>query len=225
MDSLDMPDSRFQRVPCDVGKCPRCGQAHKLFLRVQLHAKPEEAVPMFGGGAPRAATIAFTCPVTKDLFTIAVPHPLEGDIVGPDESGEDIPVADTAPPASGLQAEYAEWLKTSRATALNFCTTMLTTSTGAVPVYFAVLKYIGVEAVGGTVVSRIGILPPLLFLLSAVIFATALRPRLRSVREVDFAQFRASRLESLQRLMLSGLVVFAAGIVIAIALAGRLLRP
>ena len=89
---------------------------------------------------------------------------------------------------------------------------MLTTATAAVPVYFAVLKYLGAEAVGGTTFSRVGVLPPLLFLAAAIIFALALRPRFAWIKHADFADFRMTRLKQLNRAMLVGLAVFAVGI-------------
>lgn len=95
---------------------------------------------------------------------------------------------------------------------------MLTTATAAVPVYFAVLKYLGAEAVGGTTFSRVGVLPPLLFLAAAIIFALALRPRFAWIKHADFADFRMTRLKQLNRAMLVGLAVFAVGILLAIVL-------
>jgi len=95
---------------------------------------------------------------------------------------------------------------------------MLTTATGAVPVYFAVLKYLGADAVGGSWFSRIGALPPLLFLAAAIVFALALRPRFASVKQADFADFRTARLRQLNRDILAGLALFATGVLLAIFL-------
>jgi hypothetical protein len=196
---------------------------------VQPSDKRDDSVPVFGGPALRTTTIAFTCPIVESLFTVEVERPAEGEIVGPDSAKEEevaVPSSPVlAPAASVLSADYAEWIKISRATALDFCKTMLTNAAGAVPIYFAIMKYLGTENIGDKTFSRLGILPPVLFLLSAIIFAIALRPRLQSVRETDFAQFRSSRLHSLNRFMLMGLTAFALGVAIAIALAASVLKP
>jgi len=101
---------------------------------------------------------------------------------------------------------------------------MLTAATGAIPVYFAVLKYLGSEAAYTSWFARIAALPPILFLVAAVMFALALRPRFALVPLAAFAEFRATRLRQLNALMLTGLALFATAILLAIALAMGALR-
>lgn len=195
-----------------------------MFVRVS--EKSEKPVPVFGGPAASVANVAFICPRTGELFTVEVQHPPHGEIIGPADAEEVTPVAVTSlaasPGSSVLDAEYEDWIKASRSTALDFCKTMLGVTSSAVPVYFAVLKYVGVEKSSGAFASPVAIAPPLLFLLSSIIFSMALRPRLESIRASQFAEFRRSRFKSLQRLMLFGLATFSAGVLIAIVLAGGL---
>lgn len=69
---------------------------------------------------------------------------------------------------------------------------MLTTSSGAVAVYFAILKYLGWEKadLGATFVV-LTVVPPVLLLIAAVTFALALRPSLTFVERSEYAEFRA----------------------------------
>jgi hypothetical protein len=101
---------------------------------------------------------------------------------------------------------------------------MLTTSTGAVPVYFAILKYLGVEQIDSTFLASAGILPPLLFLAAVVMFVLALRPRFRTLTESEFAKFRAQRYKWLNRYIVAGTTLFATGACLAIILFFRSLN-
>lgn len=212
----------LRRIPQEIAECPHCGERHVFSVLVRVRGAGAEAVPLFGGPSG-GATLAFTCPNTHKLISASVPNPPDGDIIGPDDpnqaaaDSEPVAVPEPAPPTAAEQ-EYADWIKASRTTAVDFCKTMLTTATGGVPVYFAVLKYLGAEAVGGSWFSRIGALPPLLFLAAAIVFALALRPRFASVKPADFADFRTARLRQLNRDILAGLALFAAGVLLAIVL-------
>jgi hypothetical protein len=95
---------------------------------------------------------------------------------------------------------------------------MLSTSTGAIPVYFALMKYVGFERISGSLLARTGILPPFLFLLAGILFVLALRPRFAAVTEAEFAEFRAKRLSQLNTYILAGTILFASGICLAIVL-------
>jgi len=208
----------------EVTTCPHCGEHHRFSVLVRVRAASDAAIPLFGGGPP-PPTLAFTCPVTHKIINEPVPNPPDGEVIGPDDSN-----SATAEPAgtdaatSGADVEYADWVKTSRATAVEFGKTMLTAATGAVPVYFAILKYLGTESVKGSWFSGVAALPPLLFLSAAIVFALALRPRLALLRSSDFAAFRSTRLHQLNRDLLIGLSLFSTGVLIAIALGVAALR-
>ncbi len=209
----------LRRIPQEIASCPHCGERHVFSVLVQVRGAGAGAVPLFGGPSG-GTTLAFTCPNTQKIISASVPNPPDGDIIGPDdpEQTDAEPDPEPDPPPTPTEQEYADWIKASRATAVDFCKTMLTTATGAVPVYFAVLKYLGADAVGGSWFSRIGALPPLLFLAAAIVFALALRPRFASVKQADFADFRTARLRQLNRDILAGLALFATGVLLAIFL-------
>jgi hypothetical protein len=177
----------------------------------------DQAVPLFGGPLI-GTTLAFTCPKTRKIISASVPNPPDGDIVGPADPDETAPEPESTAPQTSVAQEYADWIKTSRATAVDFCKAMLTAATGAVPVYFAVLKYLGAETLGGSWLSHVGAAPPLLFLAAAIVFALALRPRLAWIKAADFTDFRTMRLRQLNRDILVGSALFAGGILLAIFL-------
>lgn len=208
-------------VDHSVAHCPRCAQSHHFTLAIRSDP-PQPAVPLFGGPGPGRASceIAFTCPTTGALFTEEIPDPPDGTVVGPVDPTGVASGATSSGAGSGPSpaADFAEWAKSSRTTAMEFCKTMLTTSTGAIAVYFAVLKYLGVERIGGSLLARVGIVPPLLFLTASICFALAMRPRLATLSEAEFAGFRAQRLTRLDRYITVGTVLFAAGMCIAIML-------
>ncbi len=218
-------EAEERRILHHVTDCPRCGGSHEFPILVRIKVCKKPAVPIFAGEPP-TTKLAFICPTTRDVIEVSVPNPSDGEVVGP-ATADDAPtdsLQDELLSRGAIEAEYTEWVKVSRATAVDFCKTMITASIGAVPIYFALLKYLGAEAAASSILSRIGGLPPLLFLISTIIFALALRPRLAWVNERGFGEFRAARLKWLNIYMLGGLAVFAIAIVIAIALGVRLLK-
>ena len=209
----------------NVAECPHCGLHHDFAVLVRRRAPEAPAAVLFGGSGSSGQQIAFTCPQTGKIISAFVPDPADGEIVGPDDGSlaihAQVPPAN-APPAS-TDADYIEWIKQSRAIALDFCKTMLTAATGAVPVYFAVLKYLGFERSSGAAAAQLAIVPPFLFLGAVVLFALALRPNFARVAAESFEAFRAARLSQLNRFMLGGLATFVIGVLCAIAVALSLL--
>ena len=112
---------------------------------------------------------------------------------------------------------FQVWVKNSRKVAFDFCKTMLSTSTGAIPIYFAVLKYIGFEKIGQTALGKFTVLPPVLFLLAAILYVLALRPRYDAVAPDEFNTFRARRLEQLNQYITWGSATFVGATGLAIA--------
>ncbi len=209
-----------------VKQCPECGESHVFTLAVKNDSAP--AVPIFGGTGGRE--IAFTCPKTHKLFTQVVANPPGREILGladpatlaaaaQAQPSAPIPAgpAASAPPIGGA-SDLADWVKSSRATALDYSKLMLSTSTGAIPLYFVVMKFIGIEKISASIFSRAGIFPPLLFLLAGVFFVLALRPQYAMVAEADFAAFRKSRLEQLNRYITLGTALFILGMLLAVVL-------
>lgn len=191
-----------------VHRCPLCRQGHEYFLVV----RGEESASLLFGGA-ESAGIAVSCPATGNTFSIS-PRLREGEEVA------EIRSADNHEPMSPFDEEepdYADWLKTSRATALDFGKTMLTTSAGAIAIYFAVLKYLGTEKVTLSAVGWVSVIPPLLFLVSVAVFGWGLRPRLGAVSRSDFPTFRDNRLRQLNRLLATGTALFVLALALAFA--------
>lgn len=213
------------RLAHNVAQCPHCGLRHDFAVLVRQRALEAPGVVLFGGSGSSGQQIAFICPQTGKIISAFVPHPADGEIVGPDDGSsaieaqaptENVPLAPT-------DADYTEWIKQSRTIALDFCKTMLTASISAVPVYFAVLKYLGFERSNGSAAAQLVIVPPFLFLGAVVMFALALRPNFSRVAADSFEAFRAARLSQLNRLMLGGMATFVIGVLCAISVSLLLL--
>jgi hypothetical protein len=220
-----MTDNRITKIlDYDLAACPKCGKAHRFKLKVLVQPEGEEKVPMFGGTAASGgkSEVFFTCPDTNKNFTYLVPDSIGGEPIGL-ASEADIALATTKAQASSpSKSEFAEWVGKSRETALDFCKTMLSTSTGAIPLYFVVLKYIGFEKIGSTALSKFAILPPALYLVAAILYVLAMRPRYELVAQNDFNAFRTRRLERLNQFIIWGTAIFtgATGLAIVILFYG-----
>src|SRR5579872_6582531 len=170
------PEHRLDlRLPVD---CPRCHGKH--IASVAALVVPQ---PLFFGGpadAPSRWTLGLSCPIVGRAFDADIALPVdEGvqvrrvDVISVDPvpdpalpvgDGNQPPTTATDPSAAAwLTAEFDEWRKSSGLTLRGFAASMLSTSTGAVAVYFAILKYAGLERIsGGWRVLTIG--PAVLFL-------------------------------------------------------------
>jgi hypothetical protein len=203
-----------------VDPCPHCSQAPHDYA-VVLQRKPL----VFGGGSDQV-TIAVPCPITGMPIqtTIVVPNNEQFErVVLPEQAAGAEEADGTEPPGpapvSGdreADAEYAEWVTASRTIGLDFGKTMLTTSSGAVAVYFAVLKYLGTSELSKSFSGVLSAVPPVLFLVAAAVFAAALRPKLAPVGQADFAAFREQRLRQLARLLTAGSALFGAAMALAL---------
>jgi len=214
-----MPDERTTTIiDYELTDCPRCSKTHHFKLKGLARSQPEEKVPLFGGtGAPKNE-ILFTCPETNKKFSHSVTVKNGVEIMGlASESDIAQATAGPPPPAPG-KGEFEEWSKKSRDVALDFSKTMLGSSTGAIAVYFAVLKYIGFEKIGSTVIAKLSILPPILFLIAAILYVLALRPRHELVAPGEFSAFRKRRLEQLNRFNIAGTTAFIVAIGLAIVM-------
>lgn len=201
--------------------CPKCGKAHRFKLKAIAQPGAEAKVSLFGGpGAsetPEPKTeFLFTCPETNKKFSIAVSDAPGRKLVGIASEADIASAARVSPAGVAIQGEFAEWTKKSRDTALDFCKIMLSASTGGIPVYFVILKYIGFEKIGLGAISKLAVLPPMLFLVAAILYVLALRPRYEAVAPSDFNAFRQRRLEQLNTLIIGGTAVFVAAIALAI---------
>lgn len=197
--------------------CPKCGKPHQFKLKASVAAKADEKVMMFGG-AGGGSEVLFTCPDTNKKFAQLVPNPPDGEIVGLASEADIAQASAAMRTPSPVDDEFAEWIKNSRKTAVDFCKIMLSISTGAIPVYFTVLKYIGFENIGGTALAKFTILPTVFFLAAAVMYVLALRPRYEAVTQKDFKGFRARRLKQLNQFIVWGTVTFTGATGLAIVI-------
>jgi hypothetical protein len=199
----------------EVKKCPRCGEQHRFALKVK---ETSQGTAIFGGGG--AEEIAFICPNTKQPFTQLIEPEPGTEIIGPIDPSQLVAV-DSGAPRSGSDAdtpaadEFLDWQRSSRSIAIDFCKTMLTVATGAIPIYFAMLKYLGVEQASSSWWPRSAVVPPVLFLASTVVFVLALRPGYAIVRESEFAAYRRHRLERMNAFILGATLLFLLAVAIA----------
>lgn len=204
-----------------------------------LSEKP--AAVVFGGGLERRAsaiprTQSLKCPRRNRLFdaellipaglgeevdsveieTIAAEAPADGQAQAGESQAEP---TTTEPQRDWVADELAEWRKSSAATLRTYATTMLTTSSGGVPVYFAVLKYLGWEQADfGAGLVAVSVLPPALLFLAALAFTLALRPSLSTNLEPqDYLSLRNHRLTQMYQRASIGTLLFGSALVIAIA--------
>ncbi|WP_162624822.1 hypothetical protein [Streptomyces cadmiisoli] len=210
-----IPVARIQQYV--VGRCPHCAERHRFTLGFG-----RRAVLTFGG-APSSAGL--TCPTTGAPIVVELELRENETYLGlvDPSAGAAVTVALPEAEAAGTVAtqdgdgERAEWRKGSRTTALDFCRTMLTTSGGAIPVYTAVLNYVGIKEISGTLNGRLSVLPMVLFLLASVAFILALVPTLATVTdESGFREFRDRRLRLLDRYIRTGVALFVAAMALSV---------
>jgi hypothetical protein len=187
-----------------VDSCPKCAEAHTYKLKVI-----QNEILIFGGSKD-CALITFVCPKTDQSFKMEIPNPPHGEIIGLASTSEiDYGLhASKIAESYLMNAEFFEWIRNSRALALDFCKTMIGISVGAIPVYFAVLKFLGLETINQRQLDALIILPPLLYLVGLMAYVLALRPAFRSVSIDTFSEFRKTRLINLNRRATVGTIFF-----------------
>jgi len=218
-------------------ECAECHQAHTLVLSVEYGERKELGL-IFAG--PIQVTnpvvpwiVKFLCPVTHKSTTTNVDVPVdrksqvlrvEAEVNGEHAADGPAGVQSVVPPEGSAPDSTPEWVPnalehirtSSFDTGRAFGSTMIATSTTAVGVYFAVIKYLGFEQIGGPIKS-LTVAPPVLFLLSAVAFAAAIRPVLAAPSTLgDFEAYWRNRLTTMNRFTSLGMVLFIAGIALTI---------
>lgn len=206
----------------DIKQCPLCTHTHVYKLKVFKKKTDENKVVLFGGAGDQTE-VMFQCPENNRRFTFAVPS-ADFEVLGI-ATAEDIEKYKTgkaSPLPQVTSGEMTDWVKNSRTIALDFCKNMLSTAIGAIAVYFAILKYLGSEKISKPGEGYL-LLPAVLFLISAVAYVLALKPRFDSIEEKDFEQFKKKRLTQLNNYLVGGTVLFIVGIGCAIIIFLRLL--
>ena len=100
---------------------------------------------------------------------------------------------------------------------------MLTTCAASIPVYFGIIKYLGFEKASGTVVSRLAVFPPVLFLVCILVFVLSLQPAYGEISRGEFTGFRNHRLRKLRRLTRTGTFIFLFAVALSILMFALLL--
>jgi hypothetical protein len=224
-------------VPIQCRVCPRVHVVHGVAELLRQ--------PISFGGAPRDTSVTttagwagpVTCPDTHLPFEAELSIPAEfnesvhgfriesvTDAAGDGDGVPPVPpttptadVPDTAPPADWIDDELKEWRQTTVATQRTYATTMLTASSGAVAVYFAVLQYLGWEKANfGTGLVILTIAPPVLLFCATAAFALALRPSLTFLTRSEYAEFRARRVEQMHRRSTIGTLLYAIALAMAV---------
>jgi hypothetical protein len=212
-----MPTNLIVRhIDYSVERCPHCGKGHQFKLAIGTARGAPPAIPIFG--AVPTVELAFNCPTTGKLFTQNIEPPPGGAVLGLAESSNPSDGTSDTGPDTAMANEYSEWVKASRPNAIDYCKTMLTSSTGAIPIYFVLLKYFGIEKMDKSFAARIAVVPPLMFLAASILFMLAIRPRHSMMTESDFATIRARRLRRLNAYIIVGSILFVVGICATIIL-------
>lgn len=120
-----------------------------------------------------------------------------------------------------LIKEAEDVVTSSLNTATDFCKTLIGLDSGAIPVYFAIMKYLGVDQIPvNSFESYISMLPPVFFLLSIILSSIALIPRRFSVHPIailtDYKRIRNSRASVLKWGIISGSIFYILGLIGAI---------
>lgn len=219
---MDAARQRLRNYSVDA--CPQCGGQHRYVIEV---LEPQEAVLLFAGPGDEhkdpdndrddqgeLITVGLICPVTQALYTQDLRF----------RAGERfVRVVDPSVLKAQAQAnvmaedneEFVAWKNMSRDVAYRYCSTMQATSSAAIPVYFAVLAYVGHSKVSQTLFGVLSLLPPALLLGSLIVFSLAQRPTLVGATQSSFAKMRAERLKWLNRSMTIGNILFVMAAAIA----------
>lgn len=230
--------ARARDVPFELTiRCSACGREHVVIGIAELL---RQAIS-FGGPEVQASTAAWAGPATCPREE----RPFECELLIPANYNESVrkvhitSVADITSDSGNIPAEPAEdhaardwiddelmdWRKNTIATQRSYATIMLTTSSGAVGVYFAIVKYLGWEKVDPSAAFVVLTLAPaVLLLLAAATFALALRPSLTFVERSEYAVFRARRVEQMHRRASIGTTLYASALLLAVLTFGIVLE-
>jgi hypothetical protein len=201
-----------------LARCPICEKSHTYVLAI-THVAPTEARsrPLVFGGASAATTVILLCPERGKSFSERIHVELpEGQTIA---RADPITAALAEEPAAGLQwsveSEYQDWIRSSASLLRDYAKTMITVSTGAIPIFFALVSYLGIAHQGRQVWIAVGCSVPILLLAAAVVFVDALRPRGEKLDLESFAGFRTRRLLEIRTRMTAGTVLFVSAVAIA----------
>lgn len=211
-------------IDFEVPRCPRCESTHRYKLKVLSpdEQRGELKVLLFGGAGSKTEVL-FTCLEKNTSFSYHVPTPADSEVTGVATDAEVEQFLKEPVIKSPLGNEFSDWIKNSRAVAVDYCKSMVTTSSAAIPIYFSILKFLGYDGDNEVTATRALVLPPILFFIAAIIFVVALRPSMKAVNESDFSTFRSSALLRLNRMMIAGTVYFLVAVGFSIVIFARVM--
>jgi hypothetical protein len=230
-------ETRDVRIPlCPAG----CGDGHLVRVTIVREEAPQRVLT-FGGAGESSMNLDVSCPVTGAIFSIQVPRgtgairsavalalhlddeaegPVPAAPVSPAPAGEPVPVTSDT---SWQDQEWLEWIKNTPGVARDFCKAMVTATAGAVPVYFALLKYLGLaQAQPGWFWTAS--IPPVFLLAACLVFADGLRPRAEYITETGFVAYRERRLRAMRVRINLGMTLFSGAVGMTIVLALTLMN-
>jgi hypothetical protein len=224
---MSKPESRQTPFTSEY-RCSQCGNGHSVIGTMVVIPQPI----LFGGaGAGTHWRVSILCPEknlgAEEIILLkpgAGAKVLSVDVSQVSKSPQPAQAPSPPPgdPGAWLGEELKEWRKSSALNMRAFGTSMITTCTGGVAIYFAVLKFIGTEKIGGGW-QWILILPPILLLLSATGFGWAIRPTLGFVDLAEYSEFRRNTLMRTHTRINSALVILLLALMLAILVFGRLI--
>jgi hypothetical protein len=189
-----------------VQVCPHCGRRHRFALLIG----PRQEPLLFAG--TQEVTVRLMCPRTRRTFEDRITIGSGEQFIRIADPFVDDDTSQVVNSAAAPDAELDEWMRSSRQTATEFCRTMLTASSAAIPVHFAVLQYLDSSGIQGSwAVRTAAVVPALSFLLATAAFALAQRPRLVNATTGAFAELRRDTLRRLDRLSRTGTALFLLG--------------
>jgi hypothetical protein len=229
--SDSLPSSWAASVDCD-----KCDQQHRVDLSVTYRARGDLGLVFAGPESDKGAVvqwaIKFECPTTHAMAgaTVQVPidrkHQVDHVVAHVEGEPDDQPLAtsraapaeppEEASPPAWVGQELERLRGASLETGRGFGSTMIVASTTAIGVYFAVLKYLGFENIGGPL-KGVTVVPPILLLVSAAVFAAAIRPVLSAPESLgEFESYWRKRLRTMNLLIVIAMVLFLIGMGVSI---------
>lgn len=221
-----------------IEPCPLCSKSHSYTLEVR------RSLVLHWGKDPRSAgqTLQrsfhrlFTCPVTGHDFQaeMSIPEREDAviekvDVMKPEKRSQQASpspanaanLTAVSPHNKALYEAGKSLLVDSHATGREFCKSMMSMALGAVPIYIGVLGFITSSQSIHAQVSVSLVLPALLFLLAAVLFAISYFPiakkfSLDIIEEIEAV--RQADLRRRRRITHVALAVFVTGVFLAIAI-------
>lgn len=211
----------IQPMKYQITDCPIDHQPHEYTLEIKY--RTGIVIQGLVGDEPTIQKpVEFTCPNTHKTFLDSVPIPQIKDAQFEAASVISESADDTSSD-SVIVDEFKAWTSGSAQTARDYSKTMISTATGAVAVFYAVLTFLGIGE-GKTLLSSLpgypwlGVLPPIAFLLSAIVFVFAFQPHTKLITSIeDFITFRNQRLRYVDKLAAAATGIFLIGVALAIA--------